>query len=299
MNVTHVLGDIEDRLARGERMARRDVERVLQCPDLVSIGVVGDQARRALTGARVTFGRVLDVQDRLPSTPGAAGEIRLLGMPSSIEEARVRVRNAAAWAGGRPVTGFALADLATASGGDMAALSALAADLVADGLVAVAEVGLDQAASDEVLIEQLRAVLAGGLGAWRATVGEADLAARVDLIERACTVQQATGAFRAFAPLPRRDRTHEPSTGYDDVKTVAAARLRCREIELIQVDWPLYGPKLAQVALTFGANDIDGIEPFDTDDLGPRRAPVADIRRQIMAAAGDPVERDAHYRPRG
>ena len=295
MKAAHVLGDLEDRLAQGDRMQRGDAERVLRCPDLVSVGVVGEQARRALTGARITFGRVLEVQDRLPSTPGAAGEIRLVGAPGSAEAARARVRAAVAWAGDQPVTGFALADLAALGGGDTAKLAALAADLASDGLVAVAEVVLDHAVSDAALIEQLQAVLSGGLGAWRATVDQSDAASRVALIERACAAQEATGAIRAFAPLPRRDRAEEPSTGYDDVKTIAAARVRCREIESIQVDWPLYGPKLAQVAITFGANDVDGVSAFDTDDLGPRRAPVEDIRRQIRAAGAEPVERNAHY----
>jgi aminodeoxyfutalosine synthase len=86
-----------------------------------------------------------------------------------------------------------------------------------------------------------------------------------------------------------------PSTGYDDVKTVAAARVRCGDIERIQVDWPLYGPKLAQVAITFGANDLDGVSAIDTDELGPRRAPVEDIRRQIRSAGAEPVERDVFY----
>jgi 2-iminoacetate synthase ThiH len=40
---------------------------------------------------------------------------------------------------------------------------------------------------------------------------------------------------------------------------MALARLMCRSIPFIQVDWPLYGPKLAQVAIAYGANDIDGI----------------------------------------
>ena len=49
-----------------------------------------------------------------------------------------------------------------------------------------------------------------------------------------------------------------PTTGYDDVKRIALARLVVDNIASIQVDWTLYGPKLAQVALTVGADDIDG-----------------------------------------
>jgi 2-iminoacetate synthase ThiH len=57
----------------------------------------------------------------------------------------------------------------------------------------------------------------------------------------------------------------------------------------------LYGPKLAQVALLYGANDVDGIAAADTAQLGPRRSPVEEIRRQIRAASGVPVERNGRY----
>lgn len=299
MNAAHVLGDLEDRLARGERLTRADAERVFRCPDLVSVGVIGEQARRALTGNVVTFGRVIETAEALPVTPGESGEVRLVGAPASIDAARARVRAAVAWAEGRPVTGFSLSQLAALCDGDVARLTALAADLAADGLRAVAEVVIDRVASDAALIAQIRAVLAGGLGAWRLTTEQAvGAGTRLALIERACAVQEATGAIRAFAPLPRLDPADLPSTGYDDVKTVAAARVRCSGIERIQVDWPLYGPKLAQVAITFGANDVDGVSAIDTDELGPRRAPLQDMRRQIRAAGAEPIERDAHYRLR-
>jgi aminodeoxyfutalosine synthase len=296
MNTAHVLGDLEERLARGERMTRADAERVFRCPDLVSVGVIGELARRARTGNVVTFGRVMEVGEVLPETPGESGELRLVGTPVSTDAACARVRAVVAWAQGRPVTGFTLADLATLCAGDTGHLTALSARLASDGLQAVAEVAVDRAASDADLIAQVQAVLAGGLGAWRATVERAEgSAARLELIERACLLQDATGAIRAFAPLPRLDPAEVPSTGYDDVKTVAAARVRCGDIERIQVDWPLYGPKLAQVAITFGANDLDGVSAIDTDELGPRRAPVEDIRRQIRSAGAEPVERDVFY----
>ncbi len=297
MKTAHVLGDLELRVAAGERLSRADVERVFQCPDLVSVGVVGERARLAVTGNRVTFGRVIHVDAAgAVDAHGDAGEVRLVGAPATVDDARTRVRAGAALAAGRLLTGFALADLAVLCGNDSGRLTELARILAGDGLTAVAEVELDRTTSDEALIAQVQAVVAGGLGAWRLTVAEA--ADRLQLIERACAVQAATGAVRAFAPLPRVDRADLPSTGYDDVKTVAAARLRCADIERIQVDWPLYGPKLAQVAITFGANDVDGVSAVEDNGLGSRRLPLEDIRRQIRAAGGEPVERDAGYRLR-
>jgi hypothetical protein len=300
MTTTHVLGEVEARLVARERMTRADVQRIFSCPDLVSIGIVGETARRNVSGARITFGRVLEVAEVLPPSAGDAGEVRLVGAPTSVEELRARVSAAVAWAGDRVVTGFTAADLARLCNGDLDALTRLASDLATAGLTAVAEVEADRAASDEELIAQVRAIVAGGLAAPRLTVSRAERPdVRMALIERACALQEATRAFKAFAPLPRLDLVETPSTGYDDVKTVAAARVRCADIELIQVDWPLYGPKLAQVAITFGANDIDGVAAVDQVELGPRRAAVEDIRRQIRAADGDPAERDGAYRTRG
>jgi aminodeoxyfutalosine synthase len=165
-----------------------------------------------------------------------------------------------------------------------------------DGLEAVAEVPLDALGDTENTIEVVRAVLHGGLGAWRATVSTAaNLATRLDLIERAAEVQRETGAFRAFAPLPIEDPASSPGTGFDDVRTVAAARLMAAAIPAIQLDWQRHGPKLAQVAITYGASDIDGINPIDDVSLGHRRSPVEDIERQIRAAFAVPVRRNGRY----
>ena len=86
-----------------------------------------------------------------------------------------------------------------------------------------------------------------------------------------------------------------PTTGFDDVKRVALARLFLEDVPSIQVDWALYGPKLAQVALTVGANDVDSVSPIDDQSEGRRRAPVEEIRRNIRAAGLDPIERDGRF----
>jgi aminodeoxyfutalosine synthase len=163
-----------------------------------------------------------------------------------------------------------------------------------DGLDAIAEIPIDGLGDTENAVEVVRAIQYGGLGAWRATINEAVPDARLDLLERAAVIQRETGAFRACAPLPRRDPVDTPATGFDDVKTIAIARLMS-DIPAIQVDWPLYGPKLAQVAVTYGANDIDGVATVDTLQLGHRRSPREDVERQIRAASAEPAERDGRY----
>ena len=86
-----------------------------------------------------------------------------------------------------------------------------------------------------------------------------------------------------------------PTTGYDDVKRVALARLVVDNVPSIQVDWALYGPKLAQVALTVGADDVDGVSPEEETAEGRRRAPLEEIRRNIRAAGQEPVERNGRF----
>jgi aminodeoxyfutalosine synthase len=163
------------------------------------------------------------------------------------------------------------------------------------GLDAASECALDAFADVAEATSAVQALERGGVGVWRLTVDRAPLEERLRLIQWAAALRGAAPAIQAFAPLPRRDPADQPATGYDDVRTVAAARLVCPMIRHIQVDWPLYGPKLAQVALLYGANDVDGIAAMDTSGLGARRSPLEDVRRQIRAAAAEPIERNGRY----
>src|SRR4029079_19715582 len=86
-----------------------------------------------------------------------------------------------------------------------------------------------------------------------------------------------------------------PTTGYEDVKRIALARLVVDNVPSIQVDWSLYGPKLAQVALTVGADDVDGVSPEDDMGEGRRRAPLEEIPRNIVAAGQGPGERNRRF----
>ena len=73
------------------------------------------------------------------------------------------------------------------------------------------------------------------------------------------------------------------------------SRLIVENVPSIQVDWALYGPKLAQVALTVGADDVDSVSPEDDTGEGRRRAPLEEIRRNIRAAGLEAVERNGRF----
>ncbi len=285
----------------GTGKGREEAERVVAMTDLVGVGEIGAAARRAKHGARVTFGRVLTLERglvgadlKVRAQEIEAGEVRITGTPSSTEEALAWTKAAnAAHAGNAVLTGFSLADLLHVAGGDHMVLAELAKALRAAGLEGVAEVPVDQLGDDPA--EIVRAVLHGGLTARRATIIQATFHARLELIERAELIQRETNAFSAFAPLPRVDPIDVPSTGYDDVKTIAMTRILAPSIPCVQVDWVLYGPKLAQVAIEYGADDIDGVASLDIEKLGVRRSPKADIERQIRSAFAEPAERNGRY----
>jgi aminodeoxyfutalosine synthase len=76
---------------------------------------------------------------------------------------------------------------------------------------------------------------------------------------------------------------------------VALARLVAPAAQHVQVDWQRYGPKLAQVALTFGADDLDNVSPSDEAPDGRRRGVTEEVRRNIEAAGFTPVQRDGRF----
>jgi aminodeoxyfutalosine synthase len=131
----------------------------------------------------------------------------------------------------------------------------------------------------------------------RLTVHRLTAADPLPLLKSVAELQRNVGVVRAFGPLPRTVNAAVPTTGYDDVKRVALARLVADNVPSIQVDWSLYGPKLAQVALTFGADDVDGVSAENDMSQGPRRSPLEEIRRNIRAAGQDPMERNGRFEP--
>ena len=112
---------------------------------------------------------------------------------------------------------------------------------------------------------------------------------------KAAALQDTYPAIQSINPLPTILDSLRPTTGYEDVKSVALARLAAPNIPDVQVDWLRYGPKLAQVALTFGANDVDNVQASDEAPDGRRRAPLEEVRRNIQAAGFEPAERDGRF----
>jgi len=276
-----------------------DARALLADGNLITVGARGDDERRRRHGGRTTFVRVLEVHaDAVPASLPAsakAGEIRITGKPASVDAAAAAVVAARALAGTIPVTAYSLADLLDLAGGSAASVAAVLRALAAAGLEAVAEAPLDLLPDPSTAI---RAAHGASLQVPRLTVQRAAEGDVLDLLPRARALQAAVGGIRAFAPLARVSSVAQPSTGYDDVRLIAAARLVVDNIDSIQVDWTLYGPKLAQFALTVGADDVDAVSALE-GDLGRRRSPLEEIRGNIKAAGLEPLERDGLFAPLG
>jgi aminodeoxyfutalosine synthase len=273
-------------------MEAMTAQQLLDTQDLIAVGVAGDEIRRRIHGATTTFARVLEIHVDAPLqsvVPGAQpGEVRIVGVPSSIESALAAVRSAVSLAHDVPVTGFSAVDLAAL--GDLVDVVRRLKDA---GLAAVWHLPLDLATDAGAVA---RAVAEGGLSINVLSVHKLDDDRRVSLSENAQELAATSAGIKAFAPLPRTMSVSKPTTGYDDVKMVALARTVCTNVRSIQVDWQLYGPKMAQVALTVGADDVDNVSAVDPGVLGTRRSPLEEITRNIRAAGLEPVERDGLFR---
>lgn len=130
---------------------------------------------------------------------------------------------------------------------------------------------------------------------------------RVDHMLRLREVQDDTGGFQTFIPLAfHPDNTplsHLPrTTGLTDLRQIAVGRLLLDNFAHIKAYWQMMTPGIAQVALRFGADDIDGtvIEEKIYHNAGastPQGMRRSDLIRLIREAGREPFERDTLYRP--
>src|ERR1700748_2991792 len=129
---------------------------------------------------------------------------------------------------------------------------------------------------------------------------------RVDHLMKLRALQDETGGFQTFIPLAFHPKNtalqHLPkTTGMLDIKQIAVSRLLLDNFPHVKAYWQMMSPKIAQIALRFGADDIDGtvIEEKIYHDAGattPQGMQRKDLVRLIREAGREPVERDTLYR---
>ncbi len=271
----------------GRALEPGQIHELAAAGDLIGLGALADEARRRRSGTDATFVRVhtlaIESQAAWQPVPATAHEVRLVGAPPSMDAALDAVLQAKTLAGGVVLRGFSLRDIWALDG--------------EEGCRALAAAGLDEIAWCHVgpgVHEAMAAARNAGLGVR--VLGVDDEPARlVDWLLEARELQATVGGLHAVAPLPRVVDAASPTTGYADVRRVALTRLVLTDIPSVQVDWALYGPKLAQVALTVGADDLDSVAAADDLSHGARRATLEDVRRNIVAAGLVAVERTGRH----
>ena len=133
------------------------------------------------------------------------------------------------------------------------------------------------------------------------------IAHRIDHLMRIRELQDATGGINAFIPLKFRSANNSMSelgetSVTDDLRTLAMSRLLLDNVAHIKAYWVMYGKATTELALAFGADDIDGTIDASTKlssmagaaDTRPTMS-VEDIERICSAAGFTAVERDTHY----
>ena len=130
---------------------------------------------------------------------------------------------------------------------------------------------------------------------------------RIDHLMRLRELQDATGGINAFIPLKYRNLNNSmseigevPIT--DDLRTLAMSRLILDNVPHIKADWVMYGKQTTEMALAFGADDVDGTIDDSTkiysmagaEDQRPKMS-VEDMHQMVTRAGFRAVERDTHY----
>jgi aminodeoxyfutalosine synthase len=134
---------------------------------------------------------------------------------------------------------------------------------------------------------------------------------RVDHLAMLRALQDETGGFLTYIPLAyhpdhnelgeEMGRVGTATTGYEDLKNVAVARLFLDNVPHVKTHWPMVTPFLSQIALGFGCDDVEGTVVYERvyHEAGAHtqmHMPYLELVRLIRGAGKRPVERDSLYR---
>ncbi|MHB1307401.1 MAG: aminofutalosine synthase MqnE [Limisphaerales bacterium] len=200
---------------------------------------------------------------------------------------------------------------------------------VRDTLIALKEAGLDSLTGGgaEIFAPAVRSAIARGKEsaeewlevhrAWHQLGGRSTCtmlfghvetrADRVDHLRRLRELQDETRGFVAFIPLPYQPENNDlpvrtPPTGFDALRTIAVSRLYLDNFDHITAYWVGLGLKLAQVALSYGADDLHGtiVEEHIFRMAGgtsPQHQTERELVKVIREAGRVPVQRNTFYEP--
>ena len=134
---------------------------------------------------------------------------------------------------------------------------------------------------------------------------------RIEHLAMLRALQDETDGFLTYIPLAYHPDHNElgeeigrvgtATTGYEDVKNIAVARLFLDNVPHVKTHWPMVTPFLSQIALGFGCDDVEGTVVYERvyHEAGAHtqmHMPYLELVRLIRGAGKRPVERDSLYR---
>ena len=208
-------------------------------------------------------------------------------------------------------------------------LAWLAKKSVAETLGALKEAGLDSLTGGgaEIFRKEVRSAIAQGKESaeeyldvhrtWHRLGGRStctmlyghieSLADRVDHLRLLRNLQDETHGFVGLIPLPYHPENNDipvqkPPTGFDTLRTIAVSRVYLDNFDHITAYWVGMGLKLAQIALSYGADDLHGtiIEEYIFHMAGaksPQLQTEAAMIKAIRESGCTPVQRNTFYEP--
>jgi aminodeoxyfutalosine synthase len=133
---------------------------------------------------------------------------------------------------------------------------------------------------------------------------------RIEHLAMLRALQDETGGFLTYSPLAYHPDHNElgeeigrvgtATTGYEDLKNIAVARLFLDNVPHVKTHWPMVTPFLSQIALGFGCDDVEGTVVYERvyHEAGAHtqmHMPYLELVRLIRGAGKRPVERDSLY----
>jgi aminodeoxyfutalosine synthase len=321
--------ELEDKVYAGERLRRADGIALYDSDDLAWLGRLAHHRRTELNGDRVLFtvsrhlrltgGYATGIEEAVRAATELRGEglteLRLVGdpdpslpwryYPEVLRELRAALPDV-------QLTAFGAAEIQRFEKLAGRPADELLDELLDAGLASLtgggAEIFDDAHWADWSRIHRL--AHAKGLRT-PSTMRYGDVEEprhRVDHVLRLRELQDETGGFTTFVPLrhqhdsetrdraPGRTTTGAPT---DSLRTSAVSRLLFDNVPHVGCSWMLHGASVAQLALQFGIDDLDGsvVDDQITDDAGDAPAALhrADLVQLIWDGGFRPVERDARY----
>jgi aminodeoxyfutalosine synthase len=327
---------LHDKAAAGERFSEEEALRLFESKDLNALGALASVAARRKNGDRASYivNRYINYSNYCILSCQFCAFARKKrdadGMQLTVEEIAQKAREAAALGvtelhivgGLHPSLPFryytdmlralkavdARLQLKCFTAIEILHLAWMARKSVAETLRELRQAGLESLTAGEYLDVHRTWHKMGGRSTCTMLYGHVEsLADRVDHLRQLRALQDETGGFVGFVPLPYQPENNDipvkvPPTGFDSLRTIAVSRLYLDNFDHITAYWVGLGLKLAQVALNYGADDLHGtiLEEHIFHMAGARTPQLqteVDMVKAIRETGRTPVQRDTFYQP--